>query len=168
MYDFNESDLMISRRLLSLYLTKAFESGDELLPWGSLKYLIGDAMYGGRVSDEMDRRVLATYLQEYMGDFLFDDCQKFFFSRAGFDYELPELGGLGNYVDMIETLPLMNSPAVFGLHPNAEIGYYTNATKDMWKDLISLQPRKAGGDGGMSREDYIVSCLLYTSPSPRD
>lgn len=157
MYDFNESDLMVSRRLLSLYLTKAFESGDELLPWGSLKYLIGDAMYGGRVSDDMDRRVLATYLQEYMGDFLFDDCQKFFFSRAGFDYDLPELGDLGNYVDMIETLPLMNSPAVFGLHPNAEIGYYTNATKDMWKDLISLQPRKAGGDGGMSREDYIVS-----------
>ena len=157
MYDFNESDLMISRRLLSLYLTKAFESGDELLPWGSLKYLIGDAMYGGRVSDDMDRRVLSTYLQEYMGDFLFDDCQKFFFSRAGFDYELPELGGLENYVDMIETLPLMNSPAVFGLHPNAEIGYYTNSTKDMWRNLISLQPRKAGGDGGMSREDYITS-----------
>lgn len=157
MYDFNESDLLISRRLLSLYLSKAFEGGDEVLPWGSLKFLIGDAMYGGRVSDDMDRRVLTTYLQEYMGDFLFDDCQKFFFSRAGFDYELPELGPLQVYVDSIETLPLVNSPAVFGLHPNAEIGYYTNATKDMWKNLISLQPRKAGGGGGMSREDYITS-----------
>lgn len=157
MYDFNESDLLISRRLLSLYLTKAFEGGDEVLPWGSLKYLIGDAMYGGRVSDDMDRRVLSTYLQEYMGDFLFDDCQKFFFSRAGFEYELPELGPVENYVRMIETLPLVNSPAVFGLHPNAEIGYYTNATKDMWKNLISLQPRKAGGGDGMSREDYITS-----------
>lgn len=157
MYDFNESDLMISQRLLSLYLTKAFESGDEQLPWGSLKYLIGDAMYGGRVCDDMDRRVLSTYLAEYMGDFLFDDCQKFFFSRAGFDYELPDLGPLDNYVKMIETLPSTNSPAVFGLHANAEIGYYTNATKDMWKNLISLQPRKASGDGGISREDHITS-----------
>ncbi|CAM9109021.1 unnamed protein product [Choristocarpus tenellus] len=156
-YDFNESDLLISRRLLSLYLAKAFEDGDEFLPWGSLKYLIGDAMYGGRVSDDMDRRVLVTYLQEYMGDFLFDDCQKFFFSRAGYDYELPEWGPMENYMGMIENLPLINSPAVFGLHPNAEIGYYTNATKEMWKNLISLQPRKAGGEGGMSREDLIAS-----------
>lgn len=157
MYDFNESDLLISRRLLALYLTKAFEAGDEDLPWGSLKYLIGDAMYGGRVSDDMDRRVLSTYLQEYMGDFLFDDCQTFFFSRASFDYELPRQGTLESYVNMIEALPLVNSPAVFGLHPNAEIGYYTTATKNMWKNLISLQPRKARGSGEITREDHIAS-----------
>ncbi|OWY90481.1 Dynein heavy chain, partial [Phytophthora megakarya] len=42
-YDFNESDFTISRKLLSLYLYKAYEDQDEQLPWGSLKYLIGDA-----------------------------------------------------------------------------------------------------------------------------
>ncbi|ETN24636.1 hypothetical protein PPTG_00868 [Phytophthora nicotianae INRA-310] len=88
-YDFNESDFTISRKLLSLYLYKAYEDQDEQLPWGSLKYLIGDAMYGGRVSDDYDRRILTTYLSEYMGDFLFDDCQRFYFSRSGFDYVLP-------------------------------------------------------------------------------
>jgi dynein heavy chain len=91
-YDFNESDLNISRRLLSLYLQKSYEDNDEFLPWGSLKYLIGDAMYGGRVSDAFDRRVLVTYLEEYMGDFLFDDCEKFTFSRTGFEYTIPEWG----------------------------------------------------------------------------
>ena len=154
-YAFNESDFMVSRKLISLYLTKAFEDGDEFIPWGSLKYLIGEAMYGGRVSDALDRRILITYCQEYMGDFLFDDCQKFYFSRAGHDYELPEWGGLEKYTGMVETLPLVNGPAVFGLHPNAEIGYYTNATKQMWTDLIALQPRTGGGGSGMSREDYI-------------
>jgi len=154
-YDFNESDLNISRRLLGLYLQKAFEDRDEFLPWGSLKYLIGDAMYGGRVSDDMDRRILKTYLEEYMGDFLFDDTQKFHFSNVGFEYILPEWGDILNYTEMVESLPLTNSPAVFGLHPNAEIGYYSNAVKSMWLDLISLQPRRAGGGEGMSREDYI-------------
>jgi dynein heavy chain len=154
-YDFNESDFNISRRLLSLYLTKSFEDGDEFLPWGSLKYLIGDAMYGGRVSDDMDRRILKTYLEEYMGDFLFDDCTKFNFSTVGFNYILPEYGDIENYTGMIETLPLTNSPAVFGLHPNAEIGYYSNAVKAMWLDLISLQPRRVASGEGMSREDYI-------------
>merc|ERR1711998_323541 len=155
-YDFNESDLMISRRLLALYLEKAWEDEDEVLPWNSLKYLIGDAMYGGRVSDNMDRRVLKTYLDEYMGDFLFDDCQKFFFSRAGFDYELPEWGPVENYVKMVESLPLTNAPSVFGLHPNAEIGYYTDMGKAMWMNLINLQPKTASGGTGMNRDDFIA------------
>jgi len=155
-YDFNESDLNISRRLLALYLEKAHEDNDEFLPWGSLKYLIGDAMYGGRVSDNLDRRVLKTYLEEYMGDFLFDDCQKFSFSRIGFDYEVPPFGDLEHYKQAVEKLPLTNPPSVFGLNPNAEIGYYSNAVKDMWRDLISLQPRSTGSGEGMSREDYIA------------
>lgn len=92
-----------------------------------------------------------------MGDFLFDDCQKFSFSKVGFDYALPEWGDLANYKSAIESLPLVNSPAVFGLHPNAEIGYYSNAVKEMWMNLISLQPRRVVEGEGMSREDYIAA-----------
>jgi dynein heavy chain len=44
-------------------------------------------------------------------------------------------------IDYIESLPLANTPEVFGLHPNAEIGYYTNAAKEMWMHLIELQPQ---------------------------
>ena len=80
-YDFNESDFRISFRLLSMYLQKAFENKDENIPWGSLRYLIGEAMYGGRVTDNYDRTVLVTYLDEYMGDFLFDKNKEFFFAR---------------------------------------------------------------------------------------
>lgn len=41
----------------------------------------------------------------------------------------------------IDELPLTNTPEVFGLHPNAEIGYYTLATREMWGHLIDLQPQ---------------------------
>lgn len=41
-YDFNDSDLTVSRRLLSMYLTKAHNNQDEVLPWESLRYLIGE------------------------------------------------------------------------------------------------------------------------------
>jgi hypothetical protein len=41
----------------------------------------------------------------------------------------------------IEELPLVNSPKVFGLHQNAEIGYYTQAAKEMWGHLVELQPQ---------------------------
>jgi len=158
-YDFNESDYTVSRRLACLYLQKAYEENDENIPWGSLKYLIGDAMYGGRVSDNWDRRILVNYCDEFFGDFLFDDCQRFFFSKkeqnGDLDYGCPTGNQLGDLTGEVETLPLTNSPSVFGLHPNAEISYFLDATKRMWKDLIDLQPRTGGGGGGGSREDYI-------------
>lgn len=61
-----------------------------MIPWDSLKYLIGDAMYGGRVTDEYDRRVLVTYISEFMGDFLFDKNNPYYFAHTWeFDYDLP-------------------------------------------------------------------------------
>lgn len=80
-YDFNESDFRISFALIGMYLKKAFDNKDEMIPWGSIKYLVGEAMYGGRVTDDFDRRVLVTYLDEYMGDFLFDKNREFTFSN---------------------------------------------------------------------------------------
>ena len=161
-YDFNDSDIEISQQLLRLYLNKSYEYSDgdaRIIPWGAIKYLIGDAMYGGRVTDDFDRRVLRTYLNEYMGDFLFDTFQTFYFSKVGFDYTLPGKVGtkseVGVYRDMVETLPLINPPGIFGLHANAEISYLNIAADDMWRNLIDLQPRIVAGGGGMSREEHI-------------
>lgn len=108
-YDFNESDFKVSAQLLNLYLQKSHDKG-EVLPWETLRYLIGEAMYGGRVTDNYDRRVLTTYLEEYMGDFLFDENVKFYFSRSGFDYDCPLQGGVSSYQQVILTLPI-NQPA---------------------------------------------------------
>jgi dynein heavy chain len=71
-YDFNQSDYLISYQLISMYLKKAHDLNEEELPYETLRYLIGEAMYGGRVTDNLDRRVLTTYLTEYLGDFIFD------------------------------------------------------------------------------------------------
>jgi len=170
-YDFNASDFAVSIRLLDNYLTKAHSNGDVLIPWDTLRYLVGEVMYGGRVTDDCDRRVVETYMQEYLGDFLFDTFQPFHFfedppderkrkSECGLpivDYKIPALGGREVYIRGIESMPGIEAqtPEVFGLHPNAEIDYLTNASKKLWGDLIDLQPRQAGGGGGITREQYI-------------
>jgi len=98
-YDFNESDFRVCKQILDTYLSKAVANNDPKIPWGSLKYLIGEVsfsyfdsrkkfmfylkvMYGGRAIDDFDRRVLRTYMNEYMGDFIFDTFQPFYFHRT--------------------------------------------------------------------------------------
>jgi len=170
-YDFNDSDFSVSIRLLDNYLTQAHTNGDQTIPWDTLRYLTGEVMYGGRVTDDCDRRIVETYMQEYLGDFLFDTFQPFHFFEdsaeererkaskgiAPVDYKIPALGGRDAYIREIESMPGIDSqtPEVFGLHPNAEIDYLTNASKSLWSDLINLQPRQAGGGGGITREEYI-------------
>jgi len=51
---------------------------------------------------------------------------------------------------------MINSPGVFGLHPNAEITYFTNSAKTMWDNIIAMRSSStAGGGGGISKDDYI-------------
>ena len=42
--------------------------------------------------------------------------------------------------------------AVFGLHPNAEITYYTNAAKSIWDDLLLLQATGGNISGGFDKD----------------
>jgi dynein heavy chain len=82
-YAFNESDINISINIMQIYLQKTLDNKEDSLPWETLRYLIGQAMYGGRVTDSYDRICLVTYLDEYMGDFLFDKNRPFFFAKTG-------------------------------------------------------------------------------------
>jgi dynein heavy chain len=155
MYDFNESDFRISFKLIGMYLNKALQNEGEGIPWETLRYLIGEAMYGGRVTDGFDRRTLVCILDEYMGDFIFDKNQKFYFSRSGYDYKIPDPTHIDAYIEKINDFPLTSSPEVFGLHSNAEISYYNNATKEVWANLISMQVTSSSSSGGVNREEHI-------------
>jgi len=68
-------------------------------------------MYGGRVTDDYDRRCLCTYLAEYMGDFLFDKNRPFFFFKtAKFGYRVPDEISKELLDENIETLPDITVP----------------------------------------------------------
>jgi len=59
----------------------------------------------------------------------------------------------------IDKLPLVNKPDVFGLHPNAEIGYYTMAARNIWNSLIELQPQT--GEFLAKRLAQQLSTLIF-------
>ena len=140
-----------------MYLKKAHDFDEEGLPYDTLRYLIGEAMYGGRVTDNMDRRVLMTYLAEYFGDFIFDKNQSFFFSQTGADYVVPDEENFEATLDWIDEIPLFTAPGVFGLHSNAEIQYFNNAAKELWMNVLDMQTSDGASSGGINREEIIMN-----------
>lgn len=87
-YEFSLSDFQASLTVIADQLESS--RGKSGLPWCSLHYLIEEIIYGGRVMDKFDQRVLNTYIKEYFGDFLFDTVQRFhFFTNEGVSYALP-------------------------------------------------------------------------------
>lgn len=50
------------------------------------------------------------------------------------------------------------SPYLYGLHPNAEIGFLTMTAENLFKTVFEMQPRDAGSSGGqtVTREEKVV------------
>lgn len=66
--------------------------------------------------------------------------------------------GYHNYID--EIMP-PESPYLYGLHPNAEIGFLTTTSESLFRTVFEMQPRDAGASGGatVTREDKVKQVL---------
>ena len=115
LYEFNDSDLETSLVMLKLFL-----DDQEDIPWEALVYVTGHINYGGRVTDDNDRRCLLTTLQKYYCSENLEDG--YMYSESG-SYYAPVFGNLQSYKDYIDGLPIQDGPEVFGLHENANISY---------------------------------------------
>merc|ERR1719446_1862080 len=72
-YPFNDGDLTICGTVLRNYLNNAEELGTDV-PWPDLRYIFGDIMYGGHITDFWDRRVNRTYLDILVTPELLHGC----------------------------------------------------------------------------------------------
>jgi len=150
-YPFNTGDLTISVFVLYNYL-----EANSKVPWEDLRYLFGEIMYGGHITDDWDRRLCKTYLEEYMKPEMLDGelyLAPGFAIPTNMDYN-----GYHAYLD--EMLP-PESPNLYGLHPNAEIGFLTATSENLFKTILELQPRDSGGAGGagQTREEKVKQVL---------
>ncbi|KAJ8974476.1 hypothetical protein NQ317_016130 [Molorchus minor] len=113
-------------------------------------------MYGGHITDDWDRRLCRSYLMSYMQPELVDGELLFapgFLTPPNTDYV-----GYHRYID--DRLP-PESPYLYGLHPNAEIGFLAFTSEVLFRTVLEMQPRDAGASAGMgmSREDKIRNAI---------
>lgn len=97
-YEFNASDLECSSSTLKMFLTEQAQ-----IPWAALEYVIGQVNYGGRVTDDLDRRCLMSILRHFVAPAVVDD-EKYALTPSG-TYYVPDGGSVDKYRDYIKTLP---------------------------------------------------------------
>ncbi|EDQ87504.1 uncharacterized protein MONBRDRAFT_37951 [Monosiga brevicollis MX1] len=129
-YGFNESDLRISVRQLNIFL----EEYDDL-PLDALQYLTGQCNYGGRVTDDWDRRCLVSILKN---TFCRDACvqTKYALSPSGV-YHVPAPEGYDHYVEFIKELPVEQPPEAFGMHDNVDISKDLQETRLLFDSCLA-------------------------------
>jgi dynein heavy chain len=94
-YQFNESDLRISARQLSIFI----DEYPEKAPLDALNYLTGECNYGGRVTDDKDRTLMEVVLRSFYCEATFrDDDYKF--SPSGI-YYAPKFSDYDGYIEYI-------------------------------------------------------------------
>ena len=145
-YEFNESDLRISVRQLHKFIQEYQE-----VPLKALIYLTGECNYGGRVTDANDRRTLMSLLTGFYNIKIFDDDYRF--SASG-TYYAPPKGSMESYLSYIKSLPLIQTPEIFGFHENADITKDIADTNNLFTSILATQERASSG-GGKSNEETV-------------
>ncbi|XP_030057583.1 dynein axonemal heavy chain 11 [Microcaecilia unicolor] len=132
-YPFNTGDLTICVSVLYNYL-----EANTKVPWEDLRYLFGDIMYGGHITNDWDRKLCHAYLEEFMSPAMLEGeltLAPGFVAPPNLDYV-----GYHKYID--DMLPPEN-PVLYGLHPNAEIEFLTVSSENLFEAILEMQPRNS-------------------------
>ncbi|XP_017857964.1 PREDICTED: dynein heavy chain 7, axonemal [Drosophila arizonae] len=114
-YEFNETDLRISLMQLRMFLNQY-----ETVNYDALRYLTGECNYGGRVTDDWDRRTLKTILDRYYCPNVIDLEKPYYLDETG-HYYVPVFKDVELYINFTRDLPQISPPSIFGFHANADI-----------------------------------------------
>jgi len=139
-YVFSGPDLRITMDQLKIFLDDL--PAGEPVPYAAISYLAGECNYGGRVTDDKDRRCLMNILTDFYTQQIQDPDYQF--SPSG-TYYAPAMGDHGSYVEYVKGLPFTEGPEIFGLNENANISCALAETDSLLNTALSLQPKSSGG-----------------------
>ena len=148
-YEWMNSDFMMSQAQVKMFLDQQPD-----VPYTALNYLVAEANYGGRVTDDKDVELIKSLLKRYFCPDILRDEYKLSLLDT---YYAPKEGTLQQTKDYINTLPLEDDPEIFGLHPNANITFKKKTVSEFLDMLITIQPRSSAGGGDAATPEEIVA-----------
>ncbi|XP_061731227.1 dynein axonemal heavy chain 1 [Nerophis ophidion] len=160
-YEFTDGDLSICISQLKMFLDEY-----QNTPYKVLKYTAGEINYGGRVTDEWDRRCLLSVLEDFYCPAVLSE--EHIYSASGVYRQIETNVDIKGYLAYIHSLPINDTPEIFGLHDNANISFAQNETFALLGAVLRLQPRTASAGGKTLEEivEEIVSGIVVKVPQP--
>ena len=155
-YEFNTGDATAS----ILFLEKHLYNGP--ISWTTFQYMVAEVQYGGKITDSVDRRLFNTYSQVWLTSatcvdgFTFNPKDPIQRIPSDFQYTVPKATEMQPYRQAISSFPEIDSPEIFGLHPNAELTFRIKEVNALINTLAETQPKGGGGGGGGESADEIV------------
>ncbi|RHY37518.1 hypothetical protein DYB25_000117 [Aphanomyces astaci] len=154
-YEYNNGDLSAC----TIFLEKHLYNGP--ISWPTLQYMVSEVQYGGKITDNLDRRMFNYYCEWCVQS---EACNPSFSYNPGepilripndFNYRIPVAETIDDYRNFCHSLPDVDSPEIFGLHPNADLTYRVKEVNLLLGTLGETQPKGGGGSSGVSREDVV-------------
>ncbi|XP_068620866.1 dynein axonemal heavy chain 7 [Battus philenor] len=149
-YEFNETDLKISVTQLYMFLNEYDD-----IQFVALRYLTGECNYGGRVTDDWDRRCLNTILYKFYNPRAVDEYN-YPLDPTGV-YYIPNLKEHADFIGFSRSLPAATPPSVFGFHANADITKHFREAEDLLDTAILTQDTMAAGGVGTTPEQQAMA-----------
>jgi len=164
-YSFNMGDLINCTEVLYNYL-----EGNEHVPWEDMRYMFGEVFYGGHITDAMDRRLCISYLDVLCTPELMPADGKPPTKELAPGLKAPDPQSYEFLKNFVETSLPPETPAIYGLHPNAQLSLLTTEGSMLFDTVQSVSGAGGGSaGGGMKMEDVVrkgVEDMLETLPEP--
>jgi dynein heavy chain len=107
-YSFSQADFETAIEILKCYIRRY-----DKIPWQALRYVIAQIVFGGRLIDDLDRRILWCYINDLFNDDVITEPQ-YMLSQQSEMYYVPQRSPLAEYREYIKQLPTTDIANVFG------------------------------------------------------
>ncbi|XP_037097970.1 cytoplasmic dynein 1 heavy chain 1 isoform X1 [Syngnathus acus] len=143
-YEFGESDLRSACDTVDTWLDDTAKGRQNIapdkIPWAALKTLMAQSIYGGRIDNEFDQRLLNTFLDRIFTKRSFDSEFKLALKVDGNkDIKMPDGIRREEFMHWVEMLPDTQTPSWLGLPSNAEKVLLTTQGTDMMGKMLKMQ-----------------------------
>jgi dynein heavy chain len=124
--------------------------------------MVSEVQYGGKITDNIDRRLFITYGEAWLTpatlapSFTFNPDNPVGKIPNDFLFKIPSGQEVEEYHQFIKSIPDVDSPEIFGLHPNADLTFRVKEAHLLLQTIQDTLPKTSSQTGGQTREDVVM------------